>query len=403
MKTFDYRGFDASGRSSRGLVEALDLKEAREKLAARGILPEKVHPAGRTAPGFSRHWKTGFDLAARAALYRELGALLRAGLPLANALEVLIAAPELGNQRTDLAGVHDRIREGSSFAGALAAASEKITPFERAVVEVGERAGSLETVLDRLAGFLEQEERVQERVQTALIYPLIVVAVAVVVAVLMLGVMIPRVGQILRETSVPLPLLTRATMACGRWILPIGLPVLGLGVLLAAWFRVRIRREPEGQADWDRKLFGFPLVSRAYTALVNLRFARTLALLLEGGVPLTEGIGLAGRATGSPWIARLSGEAAEAVRHGRSLADAVRAIPPLSGSLPGWIQAGEASGKLEDLLESAGNRFQQQWDRLIARSLSILEPLLILAVGGFVLVIALSILLPILSLNKTLM
>lgn len=402
MKTFEYKGFDSSGKPAKGLVEALDLKEAREKLAARGLFPERIEPAAGARAHAPRHRGASFDLGARAALYRELAALLRAGLPLGNALEVLIGAPELGGQRTDLAGIHDRIREGAPFAAALSAASAKVTPFERAVVEVGERAGSLEAVLERLAGFLEQEERVQERVQTALIYPAIVLAVATVVAVLMLGVMIPRVGQILKETSVPLPLLTRATMAFGRWILPVGLPVLALAGAFAAWTRWRLRREPGARASWDRRLFRLPLAGRAYTALVNLRFARTLALLLDGGVPLVEGVALAGRATGSAWIEHSTAGAADAVRHGRSLADAVRAVPPLSGSLPGWIQAGEASGKLEDLLENAAGRYQQQWDRMIARSLSVLEPLLILLVGGFVLAIALAILLPILSLNRTL-
>ena len=109
---------------------------------------------------------------------------------------------------------------------------------------------------------------------------------------------------------------------------------------------------------------------------------------------------LAGRATGSAWVGRLAENGAEALRHGKSLAEAVRAIEPLSASLPGWIQAGEASGKLEDLLENAGDRYQQQWDRLISRGLSVLEPVLILAVGLFVLLIALSILMPVMSLNQ---
>jgi type II secretory pathway component PulF len=147
-------------------------------------------------------------------------------------------------------------------------------------------------------------------------------------------------------------------------------------------------------------LFRTPLVQRGYSALVNLRFARTLSLLLGGGVSLVDGVILAGRATGSAWVARLAESGAEALRHGKNLAEAVRAIEPLSASLPGWIQAGEASGKLENLLENAGDRYQQQWDRLISRGLSVLEPLLILAVGLFVLLIALSILLPVMSLNQ---
>lgn len=403
MKTFEYRGFDAGQRACRGLVEALDLKEAREKLAQRGILAEKIGPAGARRPARLKLGEAEFGTATRAMLYREAGSLVHAGLPLANALEVMIEAPELGESRSCLAGVRDRIREGSAFAAAMAAASTAVTPFELAVIEVGERAGTLDAVLDRLAGYLEEQQRLKERIQTAMIYPAIVLALAVVVAILMLGVMIPRVAQLLRDTGVVLPLLTRVTLAAGRLALPVAVPVAA--VLAVGWFV--IRRQMEQDADyrilWDRRWFRLPVVGRGYTVLVNLRFARTLAVLLGGGVPLVDGIGLAGRASGSPWVGRLALGAADAVRHGRSLADAIRMIPPLGGSLPGWIQAGEASGKIEGLLEHAAVRYQQEWDRLITRSLGVLEPVLILAVGGFVLLVALSILLPILSLNRSLM
>ncbi len=404
MITYEYKGFDSAGAVSRGLIEALDLKEAREKLATRGILAEKIDPAGRRRHlGGLRVLEQGFNLEARAALYREVGTLVRAGLPLAHALEVLIQAPELGENRSRLAGVRDRIRDGSSLARALADAGKEVTPFELAVIEVGERAGTLDEVLGRLAAFLEEQQRLQERVQTALVYPFIVFLIACCVGALMLGVMIPRIGSLLVETNIPLPLITRSMIFLGKWILPLGIPALVLLALAVYFERRRVAGDAEQQVLWDRQLFRLPLWGRGYTALVNLRFARTLTLLLSGGVSLVEGLGLAGRATGSPWVGRLAEQGSESLRHGKSLADVVRAIPPLSGSLPGWLQAGEASGKLEELLANAGDRFQQQWERLVSRSLSVLEPVLILVVGGFVLVVALSILLPVLSLNRTLM
>ncbi len=403
MKTFAYKGFDPAGRSSKGLIEALDPKEAREKLASRGILAESVSAAGEAQTRGARLSRGSFALDIRAMIYRELGALVKAGLPLAQAMEVLIEAPELGDNRARLAGVRDRIREGANLAAALADASPKVSAFERAVIEVGERSGTLEVVLERLAGYLEEQSRVRDRVQTAVIYPAIVFSMAVVIGILMLGVMIPRVANLLAETNMPLPVITRVVMVFGRWVLPVS----GVLLLAAAGFvfllRHRSATDPGLRARLDRRLFGIPLLGTGYLALVNLRFARTLALLLGGGVPLVDGVSLAGRATGSPWVSAMADDAAIAVRHGKSLADAVRAIQPLSTSLPGWIQAGEASGKLAELLENAGTRFQQQWDRLVSRTLTILEPALILVVGGFVLVVALSILLPILSLNQTVM
>jgi type II secretory pathway component PulF len=144
------------------------------------------------------------------------------------------------------------------------------------------------------------------------------------------------------------------------------------------------------------------MVGRGYRLVVNLRCARTLAILLKGGVGLVDALPLAGRSTGSVWIAALMEKEADAVRHGASLADAVRRVPPLAVSLPAWIQAGEASGALEKLLNTAGDAFQHQWNRFAARTLSWLEPALILLIGLFVLLVTLSVLLPIISMNRML-
>jgi general secretion pathway protein F len=125
-------------------------------------------------------------------------------------------------------------------------------------------------------------------------------------------------------------------------------------------------------------------------------------MLLRGGVPLVEALAIAGRATGSAWITATTAQGAEKVKHGASIAAALRTIEPLNLALPAWVQAGEAGGNLDALLDHAADRFQQQWDRLMTRSMALIEPALIIIVGVFVLLIALAILLPILTMNQTL-
>ncbi|NQT92115.1 MAG: type II secretion system F family protein [Lentisphaerae bacterium] len=142
------------------------------------------------------------------------------------------------------------------------------------------------------------------------------------------------------------------------------------------------------------------MIGGGYGILVGLRFSRTLSILLQGGVSAVEALALAGEATGSCWMSEIAASEAESVRHGSSLSEAVARIPPLADTLPGWIQVGEASGNLARLLESAGERYQVRWDRYISRSLSFLEPVLILAIGSFVLLITLAVLLPVLSLTQ---
>lgn len=404
MKTFVYKGFTEAGRSSRGLVEALDLKEAREKLARQGIFAETVSPAtGAETDG--RPWRrrrASFTLDARAMIYRELGSLVRAGLPLVHALDLLVRSPELGDNRTTLAAVRDRVRDGEGLAAALAGAGPRVTPFEQAVVAVGERAGTLHEVLERVATFLEQQQAMRERIATAMLYPAMVVTLALGIGVAVLGLMVPRVGAILTDAGTPLPWLTLMMLGAGRFIQTAALPVLA--AVLLGWILLRntVLRDAAWRKRIDRRRFQLPIAGRLYTALVNLRFARTLAMLLEGGVPLVEGLTMAGQATGSPWVGALVTQEAESVRQGQSLAASLRSVPPLQASLPGWVEAGEASGDLCGMLECAADRYQSQWDRLVNRFLALLEPALVIAIGVFVLLVAMSILMPLLAMNQQL-
>jgi type II secretory pathway component PulF len=258
-------------------------------------------------------------------------------------------------------------------------------------------------VLDRLADFLEERRRLHDRIQTAMIYPSLVLTVALLLAVVMLGVMIPRFARLFADSRIALPWITSWMLQSGQTLMLVLvlLPVLGFGVGLV--LRRYAGRDPEWALRLNRILFRLPLVKRGYTALVNLRFTRTLALLLEGGVSLVDAVPMAGRATGSAWVNRLVARQADEVRHGRSLAEAIRGVPPLAGSLPGWIQAGEAGGDLPNMLEQAARRYEREWNRVIERSMELLEPLLIIVIGTLVLLLALSVLLPVLSLNQTLL
>ena len=391
MRTFEYKGLDRGGHACRGMVEALTVKAAREKLAATGILAERLHPSGR---------RIRFPVQHRSMVYRELSALLGAGLPLIRAFDNLIDSPELEATHSLLAGIKDRLRDGMTLAAALGASSASISAFETAIIEAAERSASVEVMLERLADFLDEQEQTREKVQSALFYPLIVLTVGICVAILMLGLLLPRARTIMAVGNLPLPALTEFMLGLGAHLARWG--VLFLAALAAAggMLRHKLRTDPRWQVRWDQALFRMPVFGRGYALLVNLRFARTLAILLRGGVSVIEGFLLAGKATGSSWVNDLIRREAETVRHGGTLADALRRVPPLARSMPGWVQTGEASGSLDRLLDSAGKRCQVQWERFVARCLSLLEPVLILAIGGFVLLVTVSVLLPILSMTR---
>jgi general secretion pathway protein F len=339
---------------------------------------------------------------------------LRAGLPLSTALDVILRSPDsrLGDNagangitatQGAIALIRDKIREGVSLAEAVASAAAGIHPAETAFIAAGEKTGEMEWTLKNLAEFMEAEAKLRQRVVTALIYPGIIVFLALVIAVGLLGFTVPRLTQVLSaEMNITLPLITRIMIFLGKAFVKLG-PILLAMLGLLAFIAWRVTSgKPEYKIVLDRKLFGLPIIGKCYTTLAALRFTRTLALLLRGGAPLVESVNLAGRATGSPAIGAQSQNEAEAIRNGASLSEAVGRITPIGRLLSGTIQIGENSGALEQVLKSAEERFQNLWEQQLARIMAWFEPALILAVGAFVLLVVVSILLPILTLNSQL-
>ena len=399
MTTFEYKGFDASGRARSGLIEAADLKDARKRLAARGVLSEVLQAAGGAASRRAAK-AAAFHAEIRTMFYRELAALLGSGVALVPALDVILQAPELDRARTRVAAARDAVREGRPLSAAMAQAAAQVSPFERAVMEVGERTGGMGEALDRLATFLEEQEKLREKLLTALLYPCVVVALAVIVAGLVLVFMLPMMQRLFAETQLELPWLTRALLAGGRAGGGLLLALAALAAAFAPWFRRRLRADAALRIRMDRRLFALPLVGGGWRNLASLRFVRVLGLLLERGVGLIESVPMAGRASGSAWLADCALRETEAMGQGKPLVEVIRGIQPLHPSLAAWVQAGEAGGNLTGLLDNAAQRFQQSWDRLATRGMLFLEIGMLLAIGLFVALIALAVLLPILQLNK---
>lgn len=392
MPTYEYRGFERGGRPCRGLVEAMSLKEAREQLTAEGILAERLSPSGR---------HVRFTAAQRTVVYHQIAELLRAGIPLLRALDLMVQSPELGDARGLLAGVRDRVRDGSALSAAMTAVCRSVTPYEEAVLRAAEQSAAMQEMLERLGQFLEHQERLRHRVRSALVYPCIVVGAGLIVVVLQLGVLLPRTRELLTAGGGQLPLLTRMMIGFGEGLLAFGLPLLAAAVIAGLALRQRIGRDPAARLKWDRLLYRLPMVGAGRVLLVNVRFARTMAILLQGGASPVDALRLSGLATGSVMVKAQAEGAAERVRQGSSVSSAVRYIGPLADMLPGWIEVGENTGNLGAMLATAANGCEEQWDRFLQQRLSLLEPVLLLVIGGFVLMVTLAVLLPVLNLSRS--
>ncbi len=399
MKTFEYKGYATDGRPRNGLIEADDVKDARRRLAQTGILSESVQAVApddaKTSSSRGR-----FPLDIRTMFYRELAALTRSGVALVPALDVILQAPELAGARGVLAGIRDEVREGLPLSTALARASKAVTPFEQSIVEVGERTGGMDDALSRLATFLEEQEKLRDKVVSALLYPCVVVVLAALLGALVLVFMLPMVQRLFAEANIAPPLMTTLILSGGRLLGILLLLLLAGGLAASIFWRKRFQRDAPFALRVDRRFYSLPIAGRMWRILTSLRFVRVLALLLERGVGLMDALPMAGKASGSPWLAQSAARETEAMGQGKPLAEAIRGMEPLSPSLAAWVQAGEAGGRLIELLDNAAQRLQQIWERLTARGMVLLEIGLTLVMGVFVLLIALAVLLPIMQMNK---
>lgn len=394
MPTFRYQAYTTEGKAVRGRKEGPSRKAVRERLHAEGLLVREIQPVGAGR-------RKGVSPAVRAILYRELSALLHAGLPLDRALEILAEHPDLAAEEDALPAVRDRVREGGEFSESLKAQLPGLREAEAAVLAAGEAAGTLSVVTGELADALEIESDLQDQARTALVYPAVITVLALVILGVMVGVLLPTYEQMLGEVNVSLPLITRFLLGAGRWARSVPGLLMIFAVLAGGVYGVR-RLRNSSSGVWAELRFRVPVFGAVGSSRVRARFARTLALLLEGGVPVPQAVEAAGRATGSLWLGAKCRVAAEEISQGLRVAEAVARIPILQQDLPGWIRAGEASGDLPDLLRHAALGHERSWKRGLDRLLALLEPLLIIAVGILILLVALAVLLPMLRMNQVL-
>jgi general secretion pathway protein F len=402
MKTFTYSGYRAEGQSVRGLVEALDRKDAREQLVQQGIFAGKVTPAGADVHSGSPWGGRGVSLALRAQVFREWALMLRAGHSLNQSIELLLEASEFRKIRNHLAEVRDAVREGGSLSQALARVANQWRPFEQALLEVGERTGRLSESLLAVADYLDDDLSLREKTLTAVMYPLLVLGVAVLIVGITCTWLLPSFQATLQEAGLEIPGWAGGLILAGRW----GSILLLFGALaVVAGFRYlgpRMAQRQQLLGRLELAASNLPGV-RSYleTMYVN-RFCQALAILLDSGVPLLEGSTLAAKASGSRLILEQSDWISRRIQEGDSLARVLSNVPWLQNGLPGWLRAGEESGALAEVLMQAGARAGRRADRIRERFLRLLEPILIALIGLFVMALSFGLLSPILSMNELL-
>ena len=402
MADFDYIAIDTRGAERRGHVAADDLDRARAKLDRQKLYVVRIEPG--SAPAAKGRPLFGLQLG-RAKLSgkqltlftRQLATLGRVA-PLEESLRTITRQSEQEGVRTIVGTVHAGVVEGRRLADAMAREPKSFPPLYRAMVAAGESSGTLPAILDRLANLLERQAEIRGKLITALAYPTILAIVALgVVAALMIFV-VPQVVEQFDTVGQALPLLTRiiiwisALLSGWWWVM---LLVVGIAALVL-W---QALRQPAFRLAFDGWLLRLPLLGRLIRDLHAARMARTLGTMVASRLPLLDGLMLTAGTVHNRRLRAASDEIVEAIRGGGSLSAAMRragVFPPLLTYL---AASGEAAGRLDEMLERAADYMEREFDRFTATALSLLEPLIIVIMGGIVATIVLSILLPILQLN----
>lgn len=401
MAAFRYEAYDASGRLQKGVLEADTARQLRAKLREQGLLVASVEALSAAAvSGEGRfRWRRGLSGAQLSLITRQFATLLAAGLPIEATLNALIEQADTDHQRQILAGVRGEVLAGHTLARALQKYPRVFPELYVTLVAAGEQSGRLGEVMERLADYTESHQALRQKVGLAFVYPAIVTLVAGAVVLGLLTYVVPQVVGVFQNTNQALPWLTRALIALSDFLRASGwVWLVGLGV--AAWAARRALARPGPRLRFHRWLLRLPVVGTMVRGVNSAQLASTLGILVGSGVPLLAALQAgAGVVRNLPMRAAVE-EAARRVREGGSLSRALaaeRLFPPM---LVHMIASGETSGRLVQMLERAAEQQGREIENRAMALTSLLEPLLIVVMGGVVLVIVLAILLPIFEMNQ---
>ncbi len=407
MPAYSFEAIDAAGQTRKGVLEADTARNARGMLRAQALIPLSVsNLAGERVPdaapsGLSRvlRGKRVFNTTGLAVWTRQLAGLVTSGLPLERALTALSEEAESIEQRNLVASLRSEVNAGSPFARALAAHPREFSPIYTAVIGAGEHSGNLGMVLERLADDLEQRQALQQKLIGAALYPAIVTLVAIVIVVFLVSYVVPQVAAVFAGTKRSLPVLTTIMLSLSAFVREYGWWLLGAIVLIAVGARLMLA-QAAFRLKFDAVWLTLPLIGKLARGYNAARFASTLAMLATAGVPILRALQAASETLGNQAMRADALDALVLVREGAPLASALAQKKRFPGLVSMFARLGEQTGTLPLMLQRAATQLGAEVQRRAMYMATILEPLLIVAMGGIVMLIVLAVMLPIIQLNQ---
>ncbi|WP_111641564.1 type II secretion system inner membrane protein GspF [Marinimicrobium alkaliphilum] len=409
MGAYSYRALNEAGKTVKGILEGDSERQVRTQLRAKKLKPLDVESASAGARAdkpsqgfdlklFRRGVRTKINAKDLSLMTRQLASLVKSGLPLDEALQATARQQQKPNNERILLQVRAKVLEGFSLAQALNENPGAFNDMYRAMVRAGESSGYLGPVLERLAEYTQKSQIIQSKLRSATIYPAVLLTFALLVIVALMAFVVPDLIGIFQHQETQLPLLTRMLIATSDFVVGYGVYVL-IAIIGAVWGVKRLLRAPKRLRTWHAWQLKLPVMGNLVRQINSSRFASTLGLLTNSGVPLLQALNIAGQVMTNKILQENVQEVAEAVHEGTSLHKAMNNVggfPPLLVQL---VSSGESNGTLPEQLENAAEDQERELEMMLGVAMGLLEPLTVVFMGGAVGLIVLAILMPIFEMN----
>jgi type IV pilus assembly protein PilC len=419
MPVFKYEALNAAGQEVKDEVEAPTKEEAVSKVRALGYFPTKVvekvdrkagaakragpGPKQRKAAGTGLGWVSTKQLTT---FTRQLSTLQDAGLPILRSIRILEQQQKPGMLRACLKQISEDIEGGATLSEAMARHPKAFSRLYCNMVAAGEAGGVLDVILQRLADFLEKAARLKRKVIGAMIYPAVVLSIAAAIVTFIMVKVVPKFETIFKDFETSLPQLTKTLIAISFWFAsgtPPGWVVVVVSpIVLVATYKL-IRKSKAGRYALDTAVMKIPVLGQIVSKSSIARFTRTLGTLISAGVPILEAVNITRETTGNEVFARMLQKVHDAIREGDTFANPLRASKTVDPIVVNMVDVGEETGELDKMLMKVADNYDEEVDTLVASLVSLLEPLMVVLLGGIVGFIVVALFLPLVTLIQSVM
>jgi general secretion pathway protein F len=399
MPAYRYEAAQASGKILKGVIDADSVRQARALLREQGLSAMDVTAVGTQEASASFSFASKVKAADLALATRQLASLLAARLPLEQALGAVVEQAETIAVRERFAAVRSEVISGNTLSQALSRFPKDFPEVYRALIAAGEQSGDLGVVMGKLADYIESRTALAQRVLLAFTYPAIVTLVAIGVIMALMTYVVPKVIGVFASSKQALPFLTTALIYLSDVLRQWGWVMLVILVVTFLVWRWALKT-PAIRLGWDRRVLNAPLIGRLIRGVNTARFASTLSILVGSGVPLIRALEAGAQTLTNAALKHNVADTVARVREGASLSRSLAAGGQFPPVMVHMIASGEATGRLPEMLERTATNLAQETERRALTLTGLLEPLLILIMGGVVLLIVLAVLLPIIEINQ---